>query len=483
MNEGRFLLYVTTLTELVSFLYISVIESGPYLEKVGHVMSKAEDLPASRFPTPSSTLTDLVTICGDKLRLAALVSLFEDHISQEWFEPWDSLNWVVNNLIPRLLEVVMGSALSFPRIVSSLAKCFYKICHMFGKTFVDKKVKPRFIDVLVMGEEHMDPQSSFTSSSTPLTTCVVPVYASGVLSAFNTEEDRKQLSQFLREALVCLSIYQSPKDSLRIAVTELCSSSSNHELLLNVLWEGVVHTSAQVRATAARMFEIVVHGISEVLASTRVIPALVTLGNDPEISVRIATIPALGTILETITSREMLDRVYMQLQTFLDDPMYREEHSLHVELIATFARVGPNAEPKFRDEFILPRLTTLAIENNNEGNEAKKKEIALQLFEAYSALSCCFVNYQLVQEVMLPGLRCLKQDMALIAPEHEEVVNSMIKEYESKIETSRPADRSSSLVGSFGTPSSGEDVKARMMSKLKESTAKANLASLFNRKK
>ena len=40
----------------------------------------------------------------------------------------------------------------------------------------------------------------------------------------------------------------------------------------------------------------------------------------------------------------------MQLQTFLDDPMYREEHSLHVELIGTFARVGPNAEPKFRDE-------------------------------------------------------------------------------------------------------------------------------------
>ena len=51
------------------------------------------------------------------------------------------------------------------------------------------------------------------------------------------------------------------------------------------------------------------------------------------------------------------------------------------------------------------------------------------------------MNYQLVQEVMLPGLRCLKHDMALIAPEHEEVVSSMIKEYESKIETSRPADR------------------------------------------
>lgn len=47
---------------------------------------------------------------------------------------------------------------------------------------------------------------------------------------------------------------------------------------------------------------------------------------------------------------QILEKVYMQLQTFLDDPSYREEHTLHLELVATFARVGPNAEQKFRDE-------------------------------------------------------------------------------------------------------------------------------------
>ncbi len=40
----------------------------------------------------------------------------------------------------------------------------------------------------------------------------------------------------------------------------------------------------------------------------------------------------------------------MQFQTFTDDPMYKEQHGLHIELIRTFARVGPNTEPKFRDE-------------------------------------------------------------------------------------------------------------------------------------
>ena len=47
---------------------------------------------------------------------------------------------------------------------------------------------------------------------------------------------------------------------------------------------------------------------------------------------------------------QMLDKVHMQFQTFMDDPMYRDQHALHVEIIKTFARMGPNAEPRFRDE-------------------------------------------------------------------------------------------------------------------------------------
>lgn len=40
----------------------------------------------------------------------------------------------------------------------------------------------------------------------------------------------------------------------------------------------------------------------------------------------------------------------MQLASFLEDPQYQDQHSLHMEIIRTFGRVGPNAEPRFRDE-------------------------------------------------------------------------------------------------------------------------------------
>lgn len=49
-------------------------------------------------------------------------------------------------------------------------------------------------------------------------------------------------------------------------------------------------------------------------------------------------------------SVQLLERVKMQLASFLEDPQYQDQHSLHMEIIRTFGRVGPNAEPRFRDE-------------------------------------------------------------------------------------------------------------------------------------
>ncbi|XP_022335472.2 RAB11-binding protein RELCH homolog isoform X2 [Crassostrea virginica] len=478
LNESRFMNSISALQELISFLYVSVIKTGPYSEKISEVLHNVVDVDVSRFPKPSSLLTDLKVVCGDKDQLSALVYLFEHHIGQEWFEPWDSFNWVVNNLIPRLLEVALGAGLALPKIVNSICRSFFLLSRTFGKVFVEKKMRPKFIELLVLTDEHTDHRGYANAKQSSVTTCIVPVYAAGVLSAFNSEEDRQQLSQFLQEILCTLSMYQAPLDSIKAAFIELSANPSNHELLLTVLWDAVVHTSPQVRASAARLFELMVKGVGENLISTRVFPALVTLGTDPEIIVRTATIPALGAIIENVSLVDMLDRVYMQFVTFMDDPIYREEHTVNIELIRTLARVGPNAEPRFRDDLILPRLAFVALNNNHQQDEKKRTEVALQLFEAYSALSCCFINDQLVQEAMLPGLRCLKQDMAVVAPEREEVVSSIIKDYETKVEGIRSGNFSSS---SHGT--NVEDVKSRVMNRIKDTTSKANISNIFTRKK
>lgn len=65
-------------------------------------------------------------------------------------------------------------------------------------------------------------------------------------------------------------------------IFNLSSNKAYHELLLSVLWDGVVHNSSYVRVTAGRLFETLVGVVSENLLRTRVTPALVTLASDPE---------------------------------------------------------------------------------------------------------------------------------------------------------------------------------------------------------
>lgn len=47
---------------------------------------------------------------------------------------------------------------------------------------------------------------------------------------------------------------------------------------------------------------------------------------------------------------QVLEKAHMQFQSFLDDHVYKEEHGMHVEVIRTLGRIGPNTEPRFRDE-------------------------------------------------------------------------------------------------------------------------------------
>ncbi|KTG40454.1 hypothetical protein cypCar_00007683 [Cyprinus carpio] len=227
--------------------------------------------------------------------------------------------------------------------------------------------------------------------------------------------------------------------------------------------------------TPALTNQLLVKGVNETLVAQRVVPALITLSSDPEISVRISTIPAFGTIMETVTQKELLERVKMQLASFLEDPQYQDQHSLHMEIIKTFGRVGPNAEPRFRDEFVLPHLHKLALCNNQQTVENKRLDIATQLFEAYSALSCCCIFYSHMRESLTYNFGCLEPLITVI-------LSSMIKECEIKVENKGIGEAQGSI--SIAASLVGEDAKTKFLSKMGQlTTSGAMLANVFQRKK
>uniref|UniRef100_A0A8C5AE23 RAB11 binding and LisH domain, coiled-coil and HEAT repeat containing n=1 Tax=Gadus morhua TaxID=8049 RepID=A0A8C5AE23_GADMO len=477
LDEHKLHMYLSALQSLIPPLFAVVLQNAPFTSRA----KLHGDVPAievTRFPRPASPLQDVATIVGSRETVSVLLSLYDHQLEHEGTTGWDSLLWVVNQLLPQLIEIVGRINVTSSTCVHEFSRFFWRLCRTFGKIFTNTKVKPQFQEILRLSEENVDA----STGNGILTKATVPIYATGVLTCYNQEEDRKLLVGFLEDVMTTLSLSHAPLDSLKASFVELGANPAYHELLLTVLWYGVVHTSALVRCTAARMFELILRGMSEALVDRRAAPALITLCSGPEFSVRISTIPAFGTIMETVTQKELLERVKMQLESFLEDPQYQDQHSLHMEIIRTFGRVGPNAEPRFRDEFVLPHLHKLALGNNSQTVEAKRIDIATQLFEAYSALSCCFISEEVMVNHFLPGLRCLRADMEQLSAEHEVILSSMIRECEIKIENRSIGDAQGSL--SIASSLVGEDAKTKFLSKMGQlTTSGAMLANVFQRKK
>uniref|UniRef100_A0A8C4FD47 RAB11 binding and LisH domain, coiled-coil and HEAT repeat containing n=1 Tax=Dicentrarchus labrax TaxID=13489 RepID=A0A8C4FD47_DICLA len=451
LDEHKLHVFLSALQSLIPPLFAVVLQNAPFTSR-----AKLDgDTPAIEGRTTKHTDT---------------------HTQKSQLELEGTTGW--DSLLPQLIDIVSRINVTSSTCVHEFSRFFWRFCRTFGKIFTNTKVKPQFQEILRLSEENVDA----SAGNDILTKATVPIYATGVLTCYNQEEDRKLLVGFLEDVMTTLSLSHAPLDSLKASFVELGANPVYHELLLTVLWYGVVHTSALVRCTAARMFELLVKGVNETLVAQRVVPALITLSSDPEISVRISTIPAFGTIMETVTQKELLERVKMQLASFLEDPQYQDQHSLHMEIIRTFGRVGPNAEPRFRDEFVLPHLHKLALANNSQAVESKRIDIATQLFEAYSALSCCFISEEVMVNHFLPGLRCLRADMEQLSPEHEVILSSMIKECEIKVENRGMADAQGSM--SIASSLVGEDAKTKFLSKMGQlTTSGAMLANVFQRKK
>ncbi|XP_044032277.1 RAB11-binding protein RELCH homolog isoform X3 [Siniperca chuatsi] len=477
LDEHKLHVFLSALQSLIPPLFAVVLQNAPFTSRA-RLHGDIPPIEVTRFPRPASPLQDVSTIIGSREMLSALLLLYDHQLEHEGTTGWDSLLWVVNQLLPQLIDIVSRINVTSSTCVHEFSRFFWRFCRTFGKIFTNTKVKPQFQEILRLSEENVDA----SAGNDILTKATVPIYATGVLTCYNQDEDRKLLVGFLEDVMTTLSLSHAPLDSLKASFVELGANPVYHELLLTVLWYGVVHTSALVRCTAARMFELLVKGVNETLVAQRVVPALITLSSDPEISVRISTIPAFGTIMETVTQKELLERVKMQLASFLEDPQYQDQHSLHMEIIRTFGRVGPNAEPRFRDEFVLPHLHKLALANNSQAVESKRIDIATQLFEAYSALSCCFISEEVMVNHFLPGLRCLRADMEQLSPEHEVILSSMIKECEIKVENRGMADAQGSM--SIASSLVGEDAKTKFLSKMGQlTTSGAMLANVFQRKK
>ncbi|XP_076014173.1 RAB11-binding protein RELCH homolog isoform X4 [Genypterus blacodes] len=251
LDEHKLHMFLSALQSLIPPLFAVVLQNAPFTSRA-KLHGDTPAIEVTRFPRPASLLQDVATIIGSREMLAALLLLYDHQLEHEGTTGWDSLLWVVNQFLPQLIEIVGRINVTSSTCVHEFSRFFWRFCRTFGKIFTNTKVKPQFQEILRLSEENVDA----SAGNGILTKATVPIYATGVLTCYNQEEDRKLLVGFLEDVMTTLSLSYAPLDSLKAAFVELGANPVYHELLLTVLWYGVVHTSALVRCTAARMFEL-----------------------------------------------------------------------------------------------------------------------------------------------------------------------------------------------------------------------------------
>lgn len=462
---------VQVISSLIPVLFASVLRTAPFSKKPEEVERYNVPVAPGRLLTPQSPLTDIETIFGGNQAVAFHVRRFDKHVSEDHFDSWDSLTWIHYECLPNLCDIVGKVHVSLTDCVQQLISLFRSLCITLGKPYSDKKIKPfcmQRLNVLSLDEEKRE---SLLSSAS------LPVLAAGVLGCFDSEDDMSELTSLLRNSVIALAEASASLEGPIIMYQELSTSSRYLEVLIGVLWEIVVHSSSLVRCCAAPLFTVLMKGVDLDLISRKVLPALVTLASDSQMSVRTAAIPAFGAIVENVTDKMILEKVYVQFQSFLEDPQYKDQHELQATMIRTFGKVAPHAEPHFRDEVLLPRLVVMATINNQSQDDTRRREIALELMEAYVSLTCCFISIDVLNDYIIPGLRAVKQDIEALAPECEETVHVLLRECEVK------ADQKS-LSHLPSSSKIGQEIKSTFISgfhRLKDAQ-RPKMADIFKKK-
>ncbi|KRT83820.1 hypothetical protein AMK59_3189, partial [Oryctes borbonicus] len=343
-----------------------------------------------------TSLTNPSHFTKPEVNVGAIIYEFDKLIEENPEASWSEMDWLLDNIIPDLLNNLSHVETTSHVQMQHFIDLFSHLCVVFGKHFTKHKIAPIFKVHIENLEQIL---SNFNQYCPSLN--VIPVYLVSVLSNC----DNGDIGTILKKFLCALPLCGTPLDCLEMTVKGLCHKGLQ-EIVVVSLWEAVVHQRPLVRAASAGLFSSIIKLCNEVLLSTKITAAIVTLANDSDILVRTATVPALGCLITDCKIKEVHDKAYMQLETYLSDTNVLENHTLIRQLIVTMGNIVLSCKITFKDEVIFPKLHYLASYTYQMTNQTRKVDMAAALIEAYSKILLCGTLESFkVTNYILPGLR------------------------------------------------------------------------------
>lgn len=395
--------------------------------------------------------------------MTACLPLFipeEESKSEDILSPL--LVWVKDTLIPELLNLLDKVDPKREDVVVGFIKFFTSITNILGSGFTSKEVKS-------MVESRLSKlESSLEEAGNTVMLSLIPVHVLGILTPLQLEQE---VEKTIGRLIISIGLSGSSPDAMCLVARRSAQHFNLIEPLVSALWQGIVHSQSKVKVLTSKLLAEMVPYSTEHLIASRLLPPLVTLASDPDVTVRVSTLLVHTLILECCSSREVMEKCYFETGRIIADGTGCEQTPVLLAVVSAIGRLAPKAESNFREQVLLRELDKLCS-NKNE-------EVVAALVEAFSNTVYCQMSKQVIANTLLPSLRKLEAMCQLRLPTHSETVSAMIRDLEFRVPSVTP-QHSNSRVAVAGHV---EDVKQKVTKMLTTPISKqANLHNIFWKK-
>ncbi|GJU29765.1 armadillo-like helical domain-containing protein [Tanacetum coccineum] len=270
---------------------------------------------------------------------------------------WPTFEWLHDDCFPGLIQIVSLLPQKEDSLRNRIASFLLGVSKRFGDEYLTRIMVPVFL--VAVGD--VADLSCFPSAAQSkvkalrpkkavderiATLCVLPVLLAGV---FGSPSKHEVLTEYLRNLLV-QSIEQEGQPAMHCAdvynsVRFLCMFEEHHNLVFNILWEMVVSSNMDLKINAANLLKAIVPYVDAKVVSAHVLPALVTLGSEPDIHVLYASIDAFGTVAQNFKTDVIVDKIRVQMDAFLEDG----SHEAVIAVIRALVVAVPHTTNGLRD--------------------------------------------------------------------------------------------------------------------------------------
>ncbi|KAK3004409.1 hypothetical protein RJ639_018785, partial [Escallonia herrerae] len=347
---------------------------------------------------------------------------------------WPAFEWLHVDCFPNLIQLASLLPQKEDTIRNRITKFLLAVSERFGDTYLadimlpvflvavgdnaDLKCFPHTIQSRIRG---LRPKTAVAERLA--TMCVLPLLLAGVLGSPGKHE---HLTEYLRNLLLQSTfhedqpakhnaeIYNSirflwlvPRDNIfaLVSLWVISTSEEYHTMIFNILWEMVVSSNINMKISAAKLLKVIVPYIDAKIASTHVLPALVTLGSDQNLSVKYASIEAFGSVAQHFKNDMIVEKIRIQMDAFLEDGSHEATIAVVRALIFQLTATPPPSS-----------------------NVTRRRERANAFCESIRALDATDLPPSSVRDFLLPAIQNLLKDHDALDPAHKEGLEIIMKE-------------------------------------------------------